>query len=217
MRLTSRVLLLACAPAAYSWHGLALPLGAERGSSGRGQHDAWMCAHDRPDRDVSGEKQQGWPSPSLTPIEVVEAQLAALQVGNVEGCYRFASPENKRAVGSIEQFDAMLRRTPAYAPLLGATRSAVVAALAVGERGYRCRVRVWPGPTWRLYAAAGSDATPLIPPVLDYDWRLTRQADDEIDYGIAGSWLVDGVIPDAVSRTAWDAARGEIGDSQDRE
>ena len=53
--------------------------------------------------------------------------------------------------------------------------------------------------------------------MLDYDWRLTRQADDEIDYGIAGSWLVDGVIPDAVSRTAWDAARGEIGDSQDRE
>lgn len=39
------------------------------------------------------------PSTSLTPVEVVEAQLDALKRGDVKTCFEFASPNNKRATG----------------------------------------------------------------------------------------------------------------------
>lgn len=64
------------------------------------------------------------PSPELTPRQVVEAQLAALQANDqpapddgIRTAFRFASPENKRSTGPIDHFIAMVKN-PLYAPLL---------------------------------------------------------------------------------------------------
>ena len=56
------------------------------------------------------------PSARLSPIQVVEGQLAALQRGDVQTCFKFASPNNKRATGPWQRFEIMIRQTPAYAP-----------------------------------------------------------------------------------------------------
>ena len=79
----------------------------------------------------------------MSPVEVVDSQLAALQRGDVETCFRFASPGNKRATGPWQRFEIMVRQTPAYAPLVGCERYSIVAALPVGTAAYRCRVRVY--------------------------------------------------------------------------
>ena len=133
------------------------------------------------------------PSCELSPIEVVDSQLAALQKGDVQTCFAFASPANKRATGPWQRFELMVRQTPAYAPLVGCTRYAVVGALPTGDQGYRCRVRVWPVGGDRQFAVAT--------PVIDYDWLLTRQPEDAAEH--SGCWMVDGVMPD----DAWERAR----------
>ena len=162
-----------------------------------------MCAADRIDGLSSGQAADQ-PLSDLTPIQVVEAQLAALQRGDVEVCFRFASPNNKRATGPWQRFELMVRQTPAYAPLVGCKEFAVVGAIPVGTEGYRCRVRVWPaaGATMpRL--SLDDDGMPIAPPVLDYDWQLSQQPDDSIDYTTAGCWMVDAVMPDAPPREVW--------------
>ena len=131
------------------------------------------------------------PSCELSPIEVVDSQLAALQKGDVQTCFAFASPANKRATGPWQRFELMVRQTPAYAPLVGCTRYAIVGALPTGDQGYRCRVRVWPVGGDRQFAK----------PVIDYDWLLTRQPEDAAEH--SGCWMVDGVMPD----DAWERAR----------
>lgn len=111
------------------------------------------------------------PSPSMSPVEVTERQLEALQQGDVQTCFNFASPANRKATGPWQRFELMVRQTPAYQPLVGSTRFAVVGALPTGDNGYRCRVRVWP--------AGGSSAPFAVPtPVIDYDWLLTLQGED---------------------------------------
>ena len=139
------------------------------------------------------------PSPDLSPVEVTECQLAALKKGDVQTCFAFASPANKQATGPWQRFELMVRQTPAYAPLVGCTKYAVVGALPTGDQGYRCRVRVWP---------AGGSSAPfaVMTPVIDYDWLLSRQAEDS---DMAGCWMVDGVMPDSSPRDAWESAREE--------
>ena len=136
------------------------------------------------------------PSPELSPVAVTEIQLGALQRGDVQTCFAHASPGNKAMTGPWQRFEIMVRQTPAYAPLVGCTRFAVVGALPTGPSGYRCRVRVWP---------AGGSSAPfaVMTPVLDYDWVLSKQHGDEVE----GCWMVDGVVPDAAPKDAWDSAR----------
>jgi hypothetical protein len=159
------------------------------------------------------------PSPSLSPIEVVEAQLVALQRNDVQTCFRFASPANKQATGPWQRFEMMVRQTPAYAPLVDCARFRIIGALPVSAEAYRVRVRVWP--------SSGALRPELDVPVLDYDWELSQQppapasdATTTIDdpkstdesprssnpasYSCAGCWMVDGVLPDASPRDAWD-------------
>ena len=45
------------------------------------------------------------PSPKLAPLDVVQSQLAALQAGDVQRCFAFASPNNKRATGPWQRFE----------------------------------------------------------------------------------------------------------------
>ena len=159
---------------------------------------------------MSAQESSSHPSPDLSPVEVCEKQLQALQRGDVEACFRFASPANKANTGPWQRFEMMIRQTPAYAPLVGCTRFAIVGALptggglsgsGTGVEGYRCRVRVWP---------AGGSSAPfaVATPVIDYDWLLTRE-DGDAEPSLADCWLVDGVMPDASPRDAWDSARGD--------
>ena len=135
---------------------------------------------------VAGLAALSQPSPALKPIDVVEAQLSALKAGNVERCFAFASPMNKRATGPWQRFEMMVRQTPAYAPLVSMSSFEVVSGLALGNDKWRCRVRVRP---------AGSSSMPFaLPtaPVLFYDWCLSQQTEEPVN----GCWMVDSVMPD---------------------
>jgi hypothetical protein len=93
------------------------------------------------------------PAPSLTPRDVVSAQLEALQRagGNdqaadraMAAAYAFASPRNKAGVGSLEDFSSMVRGS--YADMVahdqviltivrqGPTQAAIAAALLTDGR-----------------------------------------------------------------------------------
>ena len=157
------------------------------------------------------------PSPSLTPVQVVNGQLSALQSGDVQTCFSFASPNNKRATGPWQRFEMMVRQTPAYAPLVGCDRYEVVGAVPTGAAAYRCRVRVWPAegvavPFGMKWPSLG---VRLEAPVLDYDWELTRQPEDMAEADGAGCWMVDGVMPDASPREVWEQGLASDGESED--
>ena len=180
--LASSVLLVAPASAAFS-HGQRhrLPETMRLRRSGTS-----MCAADRLPAGWSPDWRDR-PFVDLSPTDVVEAQLSALQRGDEKVCYRFASPDNRQS------FVTMVQQTPYYEPLFGCDRFAVVGALSMGEDAYRCRVRVWPASSHTPpLARLDDDAMP----VLDYDWDLTRQPDDLMDYTMAGCWMVDRVKPD---------------------
>ena len=49
------------------------------------------------------------PSPSLSPLAVVTAQLDALSAGDVAASFSFASPSNKAATGPWQRFEMMVR------------------------------------------------------------------------------------------------------------
>jgi hypothetical protein len=144
------------------------------------------------------------PSPSLTPIGVVEAELAALSRGDVETCYNFASPNKKFIAGPRQKFDLIVRHSPAYAPLVHLRRYSIVAALPVSESVYQCRVRVWPGDSSKLRCLA---------PVLDYDFQLKRESESSIDYTTAGCWMVENVRPDAAPRDIWEEEVSRLSDT----
>ena len=158
------------------------------------------------------------PSPSLTPVQVVNGQLSALQRGDVQTCFSFASPNNKRATGPWQRFEMMVRQTPAYAPLVGCARYEVVGAVPTGAAAYRCRVRVWPAegvavPYGMKWPSLG---VRLEAPVLDYDWELTKQPEEMAEADGAGCWMVDGVMPDASPREVWDQGGLSVdGESED--
>jgi hypothetical protein len=136
------------------------------------------------------------PSPTLTPVGVVEAMLAALGRGDVATCYNFASPNSN--VGR-QKFDLIVRHSPAYAPLVRLSRYAIVGVLPLSDSAVRCRVRVWPERATALQTAG--------PAVRDYDWQLTREPESSIDYTSAGCWMVENVRPDSAPR---DVSRDEI-------
>ena len=52
---------------------------------------------------VEIERPAQFPSYRLSPEDVVEAQLAALSCGNNRRCFRFSSPEHKRATGVFHE------------------------------------------------------------------------------------------------------------------
>ncbi len=64
------------------------------------------------------------PDPSLSPEDVVSIQIEALQQNDtpyedrgIEVTFNFASPSNKRMIGPLERFKAMVRN-PVYGPMI---------------------------------------------------------------------------------------------------
>ena len=119
-------------------------------------------------------------------MNVVEAQLHALQKGDVGRCFAFASPENRRATGPWQRFEMMVRQTPAYAPLVGCSSFSVLSALALDDERYRCCVRMRP---------AGSSSAPFAVAAVscDYVWELRKVCEAD---GEESCWMTDGVMPD---------------------
>ena len=128
------------------------------------------------------------PSPTLTPVAVVEAQLSALSAGDVSTCFAFASPQNRKATGPWQRFEMMVRQTPAYSPLVCCSSFEVLSALSVSPERWQARVVVKP---------AGSSSAPFAVESTQsyYNWILTKQGEGEFD----GCWMVDGVMPDKPS------------------
>jgi len=122
----------------------------------------------------SGLRTPG-PHPSLTPADVVVAQLDALSRRGDDGiarAYRFASPANRRAIGSVDRFERVVR-SPGYAPMLD-HRSAELGPERV--EGGRAAVAV------ALTAADGSRHA--------YLFELSRQRDG----AWTGCWMTDSVL-----------------------
>ena len=125
------------------------------------------------------------PSAKLSPLDVVQSQMTALQQGNVQRCFEFASPNNKKATGPWQRFEMMVRQTPAYAPLVSCSSFEIVSALTFSESQWRCRVLVRP--------AGGSSAPAgVASPILYYNWMVSKQAEDPVE----GFWMVDSVMPE---------------------
>ena len=68
-----------------------------------------------------------WPSPALTPQQVVRAQMEALRRpdfpqrdAGIARAFRFASPANRAAMGPVSNF-ARFMRSSVYTPMLGNT------------------------------------------------------------------------------------------------
>jgi hypothetical protein len=121
------------------------------------------------------------PSPSLSPADVVLAQLGGLQREPHDGdgygaglaqAWEFASPGNREATGPLPRFAGMLR-DEAYRGLLG---HRAVQLGPVLEEGGQAQVEV--------LVITADDRTE------GYTWVLGRQSDPPW----AGCWMTDGVV-----------------------
>jgi len=146
-----------------------------------------------------------YPTPSRTPIGVVQIQLLAMQQEDRRIFWRFVSPEGKRDTGILRPsrraylVPPLYHTLPVYAPLVGCQHFEIVGALRLDEAQYQCRARVWPAP---VEEPGGLPSLPV-----EYIFRLALQPlvrpscyeDDPLQQGIStgppfgGCWLVDDV------------------------
>jgi hypothetical protein len=85
-----------------------------------------------------GDEKEPSPDPRYTPQDVVRIQLEALQRGDIETTFRFASPANREQTGPIERFSQMIN-SPPYSPMIG-SMSIEYAPLEEGKSGALQRV-----------------------------------------------------------------------------
>jgi Domain of unknown function (DUF4864) len=117
------------------------------------------------------------PRPELTPDQVVDTQLVALQFNDrptkdagIATTFRFASPDNRKTTGPVEKF-ALIVKGPAYRPLIN-HRIAGYGLMVVKETLALIRVTV---------VAADGQA-------IEYEFRLSKDP-------ASNCWFTDGVIP----------------------
>jgi hypothetical protein len=122
-----------------------------------------------------------YPDPSLLAQDVVRLQLDALQNNDlmpdndgIRIAYRFASPKNREALGTIDDFIAIVKNA-LYEPLIGFEK-AELGTVRSSFSGDQATQQVW------LYRGGRSRGV--------FRWVLSRQGDGEH----AGCWLVDAVI-----------------------
>ena len=117
------------------------------------------------------------PVPELLPTEVVEIQMVSLQENRedddgIEVAYRFASPQNRRAVGSREDFAVMLRNG-GYDSMLNSRTFDIIEIEANRNTAY-VAVRI---------EGAGGDVSGFV-------FILGRQVGGEFDR----CWMTEGVL-----------------------
>jgi hypothetical protein len=120
------------------------------------------------------------PGPELSPRQVVEIQLTALQHNDEPGpnagiarVWQFAHPDNKETTGPLSRFSAMIQ-SPPYRLLID-HRAHAVEVMRVDERTAAFEVTVT--------ANSGK--------VVAYLWRLEKL----VDGPLAGTWLTTSVSP----------------------
>lgn len=120
------------------------------------------------------------PDPSLTPVQVVDAVLAALKNNHsdtddgLRTTFRFASPANQRATGPADRFVAMVKKPP-YDALIN-HRAARVKPVEMDDQRAVCLVRVVAQDGHRTY----------------FLWNLSKQS---ADGPLNNCWMTDGVSP----------------------
>lgn len=126
-----------------------------------------------------------FPSPMLTPMDVVRLYLDALQNNDltpaddgIRAAYRFHSWENHKALGNHESFLRLIKDSPHYRPLVGFER-AELGTLAYSVFGDQVRQRVW------LHRRGRGTAI--------YSYILSKQTDEPL----TGCWMVDALIREA--------------------
>jgi len=117
------------------------------------------------------------PKPELTPGQVVEIQLEALQFNDkpakdagIATTFRFASPGNRKATGPLERF-AMIVKGPAFRPLINHRIAGYGPLVVRGELAIR------------LVTVVADDGQ-----AVDYQFRLSKDPESKC-------WFTDGVIP----------------------
>jgi hypothetical protein len=120
------------------------------------------------------------PRPELSPEEVVQYQVAALQQNDdpksdagIERAFRFASPSNKQVTGPLENF-VQIVKGPAYSPLLNCRSSAIVGSELKDDQA---KIVV------KIVAVDGRQ--------LNYVFILSKQSEGEF----RDCWMTDGVAP----------------------
>lgn len=137
------------------------------------------------DRRIPIEPFDPFPSPMLTPSDVVRFHLDALQNNDlspvndgVRIAYRFASPGNKQVIGSYEDLTRLIKNSPLYRPMIGFER-AELGTLAYSVFGDQVRQRVW------LHRHGRGTAI--------FCYILSKQTVEPLN----GCWMVDAVIREA--------------------
>ena len=120
------------------------------------------------------------PRPELTPQQVVQYQVTALQHNDdpksdagIERAFRFASPSNQQATGPLEKFMQIVKG-PAYAPMLNSISSSIVGS---EESDHQAKIAV------KVVAADGRQVT--------YVFVLSKQNEGEF----TNCWMTDAVAP----------------------
>lgn len=132
------------------------------------------------------------PAPNLSPRDVVEAQLSAMQRNDepepdagIRVAFRFASPSNREMTGPVERFIAMVKQ-PGYDALLNHRQTSLSDTT---QKGGQARIKV------HLIAADGEEAA--------FVWILSKQDASPCQ----GCWMTDSVfrvdIGDSPFQVAW--------------
>eukprot|EP00401_Gymnodinium_catenatum_P030318 CAMPEP_0117582498 /NCGR_PEP_ID=MMETSP0784-20121206/66466_1 /TAXON_ID=39447 /ORGANISM="" /LENGTH=245 /DNA_ID=CAMNT_0005383027 /DNA_START=12 /DNA_END=749 /DNA_ORIENTATION=+ len=135
------------------------------------------------------------PSTEVSPVNVVMAQLSALQRGDWEWCLRFLEPKHSwRQAADAHRF-SVIRASAAFEPLAYCSRWLVVGALPVSKDTYSVRVRVFPA-----YGSSAPFAASRAAP-LDYSWTLRRQTwakagESRLYWMYEGAWMTESIIAD---------------------
>jgi hypothetical protein len=118
------------------------------------------------------------PRPELSPQEVVQYQVDALQQNDdpksdagIERAFRFASPSNKQVTGPLEKF-VQIVKSPAYSSLLNNRSSAIVGSEVEGDQA---KIAV------KIVAADGREMT--------YVFILSEQHEGDFN----NCWMTDAV------------------------
>jgi hypothetical protein len=139
-------------------------------------------------------------TPSTPPMEVLKQQLSALKDDDITTVYRFASPNNKRQVGSIDRFDQMIRSNGSpYKHLIGHTDAQILLESNIMQsKQYLVRIITTPSrskqePTSNDMGGLGpkNDRRQQMMSVYDYWWSMSRCQGGDDD----GSFMVDAVLP----------------------
>ncbi len=130
--------------------------------------------------DVVAQTADSAPNAELSPVDVVNMQLAALADNDnplpnsgIATVFRFASPSNKEATGPLDRFTMMVKGDP-YRDMLNHRQSELMPAM---ESPSHTLIPV------RLVTREGKDAR--------YVFVLTRQQSE----ACKGCWMTDAVMP----------------------